>query len=198
MSAAKPYWDAFIALFIVFDSVGNIPIFYSLTRNIREEERDKIFLKSVAVASALLIFFMLFGYSFLQYYGVTISDFKIAGGLLLLLIAVEGLLGHVEAEQIQVEDIAIVPMATPLLAGPGSIYMVMYLNTVYGPLPTLTSIAANTLLAYILLKYSKHILRHVGRNSILVISKVFSLLLAVIAVSMMRGGVEEIVEALRL
>ncbi len=198
MSAAKPYWDAFIALFIVFDSVGNIPIFYSLTRNIREEERDKIFLKSVAVASALLIFFMLFGYSFLQYYGVTISDFKIAGGLLLLLIAVEGLLGHVEAEQIQVEDIAIVPMATPLLAGPGSIYMVMYLNTIYGPLPTLTSIAANTLLAYILLKYSKHILRHAGRNSILVISKVFSLLLAVIAVSMMRGGVEEIVEALRL
>jgi len=189
----KAYWDAFIALFIVFDSIGNIPIFYSLTRGLREEERERIFLKSVAVAFALLIFFMLFGYAFLEYYGVTMSDFKIAGGLLLLLIAVEGIMGRIEAEQIEVEDIAVVPMATPLLAGPGSIYMVMYLNTVYGPLPTVFSIAANTALAFVLLKYSQQILRHAGRNFILVISKVFSLILAVIAVSMVRGGVEEII-----
>ncbi len=193
MYELKAYWDAFIALFIVFDSIGNIPIFYSLTRGLREEERERIFLKSVAVAFALLIFFMLFGYAFLEYYGVTMSDFKIAGGLLLLLIAVEGIMGRIEAEQIEVEDIAVVPMATPLLAGPGSIYMVMYLNTVYGPLPTVFSIAANTALAFVLLKYSQQILRHAGRNFILVISKVFSLILAVIAVSMVRGGVEEII-----
>lgn len=196
MYGVRAYWDAFIALFIVFDSIGNIPIFYSLTRGLREEERERIFLKSVAVASSLLLFFTFFGYAFLEYYGVTMSDFKIAGGLLLLLIAVEGIMGRVEAEQIEVEDIAVVPMATPLLAGPGSIYMVMYLNTVYGPLPTIFSIAANTALAFVLLKYSQQILRHAGRNFILVISKVFSLLLAVIAVSMMRSGVEEIVRLL--
>lgn len=196
MLDVKAFWDAFIALFIVFDSVGNIPIFYSLTRGIREEERERIFMKSVAVASILLLFFTFFGYAFLEYYGVTMSDFKIAGGLLLLLIAVEGIMGRVEAEQIRVEDIAIVPMATPLLAGPGSIYMVMYLNAVYGTYPTIIAIAANTLVAYLLLRYSQQILRYAGRNFVLVLSKVFSLLLAVIAVSMMRGGVEEIVRAM--
>lgn len=194
----KPYWDAFITLFIVFDSIGNVPIFYSLTRGIDEKERLKIFHKSVAIAFTLLTFFMVFGYSFLEYYGVTMSDFQVAGGILLLLLAIEGIMGRIEAEQIKTEDLAVVPMATPLLAGPGSIYTVMYLDTVYGPLPTLLSIALNTLIALLLLKYSQQILSKAGKNLILVISKLMALMLAVIAVSMIRAGIEEALNIQRL
>lgn len=187
----KPYWDAFITLFIVFDSIGNVPIFYSLTKDIDEKKRLKIFYKSLAIAFILLTFFMFFGYGFLEYYGVTMQDFQIAGGLLLLLLAIEGVMGKTEAEQIKTEDIAVVPMATPLLAGPGSIYVVMYLNEIYGPAPTLFSIIVNTLIALIVLKYSQQILTKAGKNLILVISKLFALMLAVIAVAMIRDGIEQ-------
>ncbi|MEZ0345559.1 MAG: MarC family protein [Infirmifilum sp.] len=187
----REYWDAFIMLFIILDSIGNIPIFYSLTAKLSEFERRKVFAKSVLVASSLLIFFTLFGYSFFTYYNVTFTDFKIAGGILLLLLALEGLIGRVEAETLRSEDVAIVPMATPLLAGPGSIYVVMYLDTVYGTLPTLVSIALNTLIAYFILVGSHFFINKVGKNTILVLSRIFSLLLAVLAVSMIRSGLEE-------
>ncbi len=187
----RDYWDAFIMLFIVLDSVGNIPIFYTLTSNMSEEERKKVFAKSVLVASLLLLFFTLFGYSFFAYYNVTFTDFKIAGGILLLLLALEGLIGKVEAETLRSEDVAVVPMATPLLAGPGSIYVVMYLHKVYGLLPTLASIALNTLIAYAILSGSDTIVSKVGKNTVIVLARIFSLLLAVLAVSMIRSGFEE-------
>lgn len=87
------------------------------------------------------------------------------------------------------EDIAIVPMATPLLAGPGSIYVVMYLYTKYGIVPTLFSIIANTLFAFIMLKYSNFLLNKLGKNVILVFSRIMSFLLSVIAVTMLREGI---------
>jgi len=187
----REYWDAFVMLFIVLDSVGNIPIFYALTGNMKEWERRRVFAKSVLIASTLLVFFTLFGYSFFTYYNVTFTDFKIAGGILLLLLALEGLVGRVEAETLRSEDVAVVPMATPLLAGPGSIYVVMYLDSVYGTLPTLASIALNTLIAYAILSGSHHIIGKAGKNTVLVLARIFSLLLAVLAVSMIRSGLED-------
>lgn len=187
----REYWDAFIMLFIVLDSLGNIPIFYSLTSGMREAERKRVFAKSVAVASTLLVFFALFGYSFFSYYNVTFTDFKIAGGVLLLLIALEGVVGRLEAEALRSEDVAVVPMATPLLAGPGSIYVVMYLSEVYGTIPALISIALNTVAAYAVLRSSEFIIERLGKNTVLVLARVFSLLLAVLAVSMIRSGVED-------
>ena len=191
----KPFWDSFITLFIVFDSVGNVPIFYSLTSHMEPEKRRKIFHKSVQIAFTLLAFFTLFGFSFLEYYGVTLADFQIAGGILLLILAIEGIMGRIEAEQIRSEDVAVVPMATPLLAGPGSIYVVMYTSTVYGWIPTLTSIALNTGIALLLLRYSETILNKAGKNLLLVISKLFALTLAVIAVSMIREGIQAFIQA---
>jgi len=185
----KEYWDAFITLFIVFDAIGNIPLFYSLTSHLNSAERNKIFTKSVVIACFLLIFFTLFGFLFLSYYGVTLNDFKVAGGLILFIIAIKGIFGEIEAETLRSEDIAIVPMATPLLAGPGSIYMVIYINKIYGLLPTLFSIISNTFIAFILLKYSEILLSRLGKNLILVLSRIMSFLLAVIAITLLREGI---------
>lgn len=188
----REYWDSFIMLFIVLDSVGNIPIFYSLTSGMGNIERKRVFANSVVVASALLVFFALFGYSFLSYYNVSFTDFKIAGGILLLFLALEGVVGRLEAEALRSEDVTVIPMATPLLAGPGSIYVVMYLDAVYGALPTLASIALNTIVAYAVLSGSGFVIEKLGRNTVLVLARILSLLLAVLAVSMIRSGVEEI------
>jgi multiple antibiotic resistance protein len=189
--ALKDVWDAFIMLFIVLDSIGNIPIFYSLTSGMKASERNKVFLKSVLVASALLVFFTLFGYTFFAYYNVSVADFKIAGGIILFIIGIEGIFGKIEAEMLRSEDLAIVPMATPLLAGPGSIYMVMYLNNTFGLVPTLLSILLNTIAGYIILANSSILLGKAGKNTVLVVSRIFSLFLAVLAVSFIRSGIEE-------
>jgi multiple antibiotic resistance protein len=189
--ALKEVWDSFVMLFIVLDSVGNVPIFYSLTSGMRASERKRVFLKSMLIASLLLVFFTLFGYSFLAYYNVSLADFKIAGGVILFVIGVGGIFGKIEAEMLRSEELAVVPMATPLLAGPGSIYMVMYLNNTFGLAPTLLSILLNTVAGYIILANSNILLEKAGKNTVLAVSRIFSLFLAVLAVSFIRSGIEE-------
>jgi multiple antibiotic resistance protein len=189
--ALKEVWDSFVMLFIVLDSVGNVPIFYSLTSGMRASERNRVFLKSMLIASLLLVFFTLFGYSFLAYYNVSLADFKIAGGVILFVIGVGGIFGKIEAEMLRSEELAVVPMATPLLAGPGSIYMVMYLNNTFGLAPTLLSILLNTVAGYIILANSNILLEKAGKNTVLAVSRIFSLFLAVLAVSFIRSGIEE-------
>ncbi len=188
MNEIKGYIDAFLTLFIVFDAIGNVPIFYSLTSHMNENERNKIFYRSTMVAGGLLTLLMYAGVPLLGFYGLTLDDFRIAGGLMLLLISLTGIFGRLEANLLVSEDIAIVPMATPLLAGPGSIYTVMYLNSTYGALPTLVSIVLNTLIAIIILRYSNTLLSKLGKNLIIVISRIMSFILAVLAVSMLREG----------
>lgn len=188
---AGRWLEAVATLFIVFDSLGNIPIFYALTAGMSEDERRRVFAKSIVVASALLLLFTFAGTSVLDYYGVSFSDFKIAGGIVLLTVALQGMFGRIEAEMLRREEVAIVPMATPLLAGPGSIYTVVYLSKVYDLATTLFSIAVNTLIAYVVLTKSGSILSRIGKNAVLALSRVLSLLLAAVAVSMIRSGFTE-------
>lgn len=192
----EDFWYSFIMLFIVLDSIGNIPLFYSITEKMSSEERAKAFTKSVIVASILLTVFAVAGHHLFSWYGSSFADFKVAGGLLLLLIAVGEILGRIEAEQLRSEEIAVVPMATPLLAGPGSIYAVIYLNSTHGLLPTLVSIALNTGVAYVILSKSSLILEKAGRNALLALARILAFLLAVFAVTMIRSGIEEIAAGL--
>ena len=191
MIDAEALWRSFVMLFLVLDPVGNVPLFFALTSGFSEEEREKVFAESVLVASALLVAFVALGPPLLERYGVEMSDFKVAGGLVLLLVALMGMFGRLEAEQLRGEAVAVVPMATPLLAGPGSMYTVVYLARVYGFAPALLSVALNTAAAYFILRASRLILRKVGRNAILALARVLSLLLAAIAVSLIRSGVAE-------
>ncbi|MEM1508629.1 MAG: MarC family protein [Thermofilaceae archaeon] len=195
-STLEDFWYSFAMLFVVLDSVGNIPLFYSITGKMSSEERAKAFTKSVIVASILLTVFAVAGYHVFSWYGSSFTDFKIAGGILLLLIALGETLGRIEAEQLRSEEIAVVPMATPLLAGPGSIYTVIYLNSTYGLLPTLVSIALNTGIAYAILLKSNLILEKAGRNTLLALARILAFLIAVFAVTMIRSGIEEIVISL--
>ncbi|MCD6096228.1 MAG: MarC family protein [Thermoprotei archaeon] len=188
-SLVRQLVESFIFLFIVFDAIGNAPIFLSLTKDFNPDERRKIYLRSVIVAGILLIFFMFLGPMIFSYYGVTLEDVKIAGGLLLLLIAIEGLLGREEAQKVKSESIAIVPLATPLLAGPGSIYVVIYIYSVYGFIPAIFSIIANTIVALIILNYISFVIERLGINVLLVISRIMAFILAVFAISMIRDGI---------
>lgn len=196
MEALQQYLTAFTMLFVVFDALGNVPIFYSLTEGLEFRERRKIIQNSVMIAGAILLFFALGGGLILDFFQVSLEDFRVAGGTILFIIAIEGLLGRVEAMKIRPEQLAVVPLATPLLAGPGSISLVIYLMKVgYGLGPTLVSIIANVVVAWIILTYCDVFFKILGRNGSLIIARIMALILAAIAVAMIREGVEGILSS---
>ncbi len=192
---AKAIVQAILILFIIMDPLGNAPLFYAYTSKLSSSLRRKIITTSVIVASALLLFFGLVGQPFFEFFGVSLSDFRIAGGIILFIYGVMGILGKSEAERIEEpESLAIVPFATPLLAGPGAIATVIYTRYNWGLDVTLISIAVNTVLSLILLLLGERLLSLLGKHGSLLLVRLFSMILAAIAVSMIRQGVVEIVK----
>ena len=184
------YFTAFMMLFVVFDAIGNVPIFYTLTEGLELRERRRTIQNSVIIAGIILLIFALGGKLILDFFHISVDDFRIAGGLILLIIAIEGLLGRVEAMKIKAEQLAVVPLATPLLAGPGSISVVMYLMEAgYGPGPTIASIIANVIIAWGILTYCDKIFKVLGKNGSLVIARIMAFILAALAIAMIREGI---------
>jgi multiple antibiotic resistance protein len=199
LEVLQQYLTAFIMLFVVFDALGNVPIFHSLTEGLEFRERRRVIQDSVMIAGVILLFFALGGGLILDFFQVSLNDFRVAGGTILFIVAIEGLLGRVEAMKIRPEQLAVVPLATPLLAGPGSISLVIYLMEAgYGPGPTLASIAANVAVAWAILTYCDVFFKVLGKNGSLVIARIMALILAAIAVAMIREGVEGILSSYAL
>ncbi len=183
------YAQAFITLFIVLDPIGNVPLFHTFTSAFDEKRQRQIINSSVRVALLILVFFALGGSLLLNAFGISINDFRIAGGILLLIMSIEGLLGREEARWMSREDIAIVPLATPLMAGPGSIYTVVYLMQLpNGPLLTFFAIATNIVLAWLLLSNAERLLKKVGNTGSTIISRIMAFILSAIAINMIRQG----------
>lgn len=183
------YIQAFITLFIIFDPIGNIPLFQSFTVNMDEKKKGKIINSSVTTALIILIFFGIAGAYILQLFGISMNDFRIAGGILLFIMSLEGLLGKEEARWMNREDVAIVPLATPLMAGPGSIYTVMYLmQTPNGPFIAFFAMFANIALQWVMLKYSSKMMRLLGKTGSTIVSRIMAFILSAIAIGMIRAG----------
>ncbi len=188
--------ESILLLFVVFDSIGNAPLFLALTKDFEPAKRRRIMNQSIAVACLLLVFFTIAGEHLLIVLGVTLDDFRIAGGILLLILAIEGLLGREEAHFIRSEQIAIVPLATPLLAGPGSICTVLYLASAYGYLPTLISIFVNAMIAWLIFRYVEFLVKVLGHNFIVALSRIMAFILAVLSISMIRRGLAGLLRSL--
>lgn len=185
------YIQAFITLFVVFDPIGNIPLFHTFTVNFERGEKKRIINSSVLIALIILIFFAIAGAFILNLFNISVSDFMIAGGILLFILSVEGLLGREEARWINSEDVAVVPLATPLMAGPGSIYTVIYLmNPPYGPIVAFSAMIGNVLLQWVLLVYSDRILQLIGKTGSTIISRIMAFILSAIAIGMIIAGIK--------
>ncbi|WP_236698158.1 MarC family protein [Pyrodictium occultum] len=184
-----------LVLFIAIDPLGNAPLFYGLTATLSDERRSTIIKKSCEVATLILIAFALGGDMLLYYFGLSLADFRISGGIILLIYGIAGIFGWTEATMLQrpedAETIAIVPLATPLLAGPAAIATVLYVKAVYGILYAITAILVNTIITFITLINSDKLMKLLGSNGAIALSKIMSILLAAIAVAMIREGIIE-------
>jgi multiple antibiotic resistance protein len=195
---------AIVTLFVILDPIGVLPFFQSLTRSATDEQRRKIARKAVLIAAGLLLVFAYLGNIILTLLGITVYDFEIAGGALLLVFALRDALsseplGVTETSQAAdaansmkaLETAAIIPIATPLLAGPGSLTSVILLTKQpYGLILAGIAIVADSMLAWIALSASNKMNRFIGPSGLLIIGKVMDILMAAIAVSYLTKGIQ--------
>ncbi len=188
----KDFWLCFVPLFVAVDAFGVIPLFLSLTEGLESRQLRKVVVQSVITAASVAIIFLVFGPALLSYLGITVADFMIAGGVLLLVISLSDLLtGEKIQRQIDADSVGAVPIGIPLIAGPALLTSCILLANTYGKMITSTAVIANIVLAGIIFAFAKPISRLMGRTGTKTISKVASLLLAAIAVMLIRRGIFE-------
>jgi len=182
-----------ILLFIVMDPLGNAPLFYVLTKDLDRKERRNIVNYSVFIATIVLLIFALVGDIVMNYLGVTTSDFKIAAGLVLLTYSILGFLEARPAPRYDRTSLAIVPLATPLLAGPGAIASVIYIKYTWGLYVAILSTIVASAISLPILHMGQFLDRVLGKNGTLILDKIMMLLMAAFAISIIRSGILDIV-----
>jgi multiple antibiotic resistance protein len=185
----------FIAVFVLADAVGNIPILLVLTKGMEPEQRNKVIDKAIIVAIAVLLLFAFSGQLILNYLEISLGSLRVAGGLLLLLIALQMLQGELDTPSMNQErDIAITPLALPLLAGPGTLTAVMLLmsETPSPHLSVLVGIVAAMLITWLILRLANYIDKCIGAEGEMIITQLLGFLLAALAVEIGSTGIKEL------
>ncbi len=184
--------QVFFAVFGIMDPVGNVPMFLMLTEKMNEKTRQEMAQRAIFWAGLILVVFVLFGNLVLDAFHVPVESFRIAGGIVLILLGLQIIFGISFERQNnsgdEAGDISVVPLATPLIAGPGMISLAIILSKEYGYVLTLTGVAANLLLSLVLFKYASRVLRVLGRKGTLAFAKVMGLILVAIGVEFVRSA----------
>ncbi len=183
------YVLAFIPVFVAIDVIGILPIFIALTFPLSAVERITVIRQSILTALAAGLVFLFLGKFALKALGVEINDFKVAGGILLLVLSVNDLIfGVKRKEEERGSGVGIVPIGMPLIVGPAVLTSLLLLLDTYGIWPTIASLLMNLLLVYIAFRASNVIVRILGEGGTRAVAKFMSILLAAIGVMMIRRG----------
>jgi len=179
-----------IALFVVIDPIGSVPVFIALTHKMESAERSSVTKTAIITAAGLLLVFAVAGTQILSIFSITISSFMVAGGILLFIVSIE-LLTHGEwrfAGAGTQGESGVVPLAFPLLAGPGAITAVIISFQTTGLLVTALSIMIDIGVTYVVLRYVDNIYKIIGRRGSIIVTRVFVVLVAAIAVQFIVDG----------
>ena len=193
-----------IALFVVIDPLGSVPLFIALTQNMGKNQRKAVSKIAVITAAALLTIFAIAGSQILTIFGITISSFMVAGGILLFIVSIELLTygvwrfgsgtetGKEGVAADIVSESGVVPLAFPLLAGPGAITSVMISFQTAGLIVTMLSISIVIVVTYIVLRLVNPIYRMLGRRGSMIFTRIFAVLVAAIAVQYVVQGAKHL------
>ena len=184
---------AFIPLFVAIDVIGILPIFMSLVEGVEKPQKARFINQSVITALSVSIGFLAVGKFVFSILGIEIYDFKMAGGLLLLVFAINDLLFSEKSKKTITSTMGVVPLGIPLVVGPAVLTTIIVTVDTYGYIPTITSLAVNLFIVWIVFLKSNFIYRVMGEGGSKAFAKVASLLLAAIAVMMIRRGFMDIV-----
>lgn len=198
-SDGKLFGEVFVTLFVIMDPPGTIPLFLSLTSGRSSAMRKRLAAQAVLVAFVVIVVFALFGQTILTYLGITLPALQAAGGLLLLLVALELLTGQAdEPTETANVNVALVPLGTPLLAGPGAIVativFVQRVDDVWEGAAVALGIVAVHIVLWLFLRYSVVIIRVIKESGVILITRIAGLLLSAIAVQLVADAVTAFVQ----
>ena len=187
------WWQSFILtfvpLFIVIDALGNLPFIVSFSEGMSSRDRRKMVHLAVITATIVGLAFLFFGELILNVMGISVGSFAIAGGIVLLVLSIKYMNTGRMVEIIQGDMVAVVPIGTPLTVGPATITTLLLLATQHQRLYiVLISFALNMLITWVVFLSADYIVKFVGQGGLKAWSRVLSLLLAAIAVSMVING----------
>lgn len=186
---------AFVAVFVLADALGNIPIVLVLTKGMEPEQRNNVVDRASLVATLVLLGFAFAGQWILKYLDISTGSLRVAGGLLLLIIAFRMLEGELDTPIVeQGRDVAITPLALPLLAGPGTLTTVMLLmsESPSAHLSVVVGIVAAMFVSWLIVRLAGRIDPLLGPEGALIITKLLGFLLAALAVEIGSAGIREL------
>lgn len=190
------FLEVFIPLFVAIDPFGMLPVFFGVTAELPEKRRREVAMEAVFAAALIALGFMLVGQALFRFLGITENDFRIAGGVLLLVLAVLDLVQPGKPAVVEPEIVGIVPLAMPLIAGPATLTTALVLSAreEYGYLLTALSLVVNLGILLVVLLAATPIARIVGLNVLRALSRLVMVLLAAIAVYFIRSGVTNLIQ----
>jgi multiple antibiotic resistance protein len=178
----------FVPLFIVIDAFGNLPFVITMGEDKTAPERRRMVHLAIITATVVGLVFLFFGRFILDVLNISVGSFAIAGGIILLVLSIKYMTtGHM-VTFIKEEMVAVVPIGTPLTVGPATITTLLLLALQYKIYIVLISFTVNMVIAWVIFLLSQRIASFMGEGGLRAISRVFSLLLAAIAVSMVING----------
>ncbi len=205
------FLHSFVSLFVIVNAIGNVPIFVTLLARFEEREKAVMMKKAAVVAALTLLAATVAGNAFFRLLGISMYSFRIAGGILLMIIAVEMLLGlktktqsskAEEAHSAEADDITVIPLAIPLLTGPGALTTGIVLFDSAGSIANriilMVSICLVFALSYTILVKSKPILKFLGKTGTPVAARIMGLMLLSIAVEFILRGISEAFNIIKL
>jgi multiple antibiotic resistance protein len=194
MFNATLFGTSLVTLFVIMDPPGTVPIFLALTSGRSKKDRRSLALQAAAVSLGVIACFAAFGQQILKYLGINVEALEASGGLLLLLVALQLLTGNAdEPSETTDVNVALVPLGTPLLAGPGAIVaVIVFVQQIhkFGDfLAVAAAIVAVHIIIWLTMRYSVYILRVIKDSGVTLVTRIAGLLLAAIAVQMVANAV---------
>ncbi|MCD6169148.1 MAG: MarC family protein [Candidatus Latescibacteria bacterium] len=184
---------ALIPIFVAMDAVGVLPIFISLTEGFSTWQVRQTVWQSIATASLVSVGFIFLGQGIFSLLGITVADFQVAGGILLLVISITDIITSEKERRRPLPSAGPVPLGVPLIVGPAVLTTLLMLIPIYGVTVTLLALGLNLLLAAVAFLNAHRLTSFIGPVGTKAISKVVSLFLAAIAVMMIRRGIVYII-----
>jgi multiple antibiotic resistance protein len=185
----KQFLLSFIPIMVALDAPGTLPLYVGMTEGMKKQERKRIVRQSIVTAFLVTVGFILVGRAIFNALGILVEDFMIAGGIVLLIIAIADVVRAGERKIERGPEFGVVPLGTPLIAGPGTLTTALVLVGTSGYLPVILSLIVNLVITWIIFAQAERIIRFIGLSGSRAFAKVASLILAAFAVKMIRSGI---------
>ena len=185
----REFLFAFIPIFVAMDVFGVIPVYLTLTKDIADTARQKVSVQALSTAFLISLLFIAVGRWIFRLLGISVADFEIAGGILLLVLAIVDML-HLGQEPTPGAHVGPVPLGTPMIVGPAVLTSLIILIPLYGYVAVLSALIVNLLIVRFAFGQSRTLVKWFHEDGLRATSQVISLFLAAIAVSMIHRGLQ--------